>query len=862
MPDGYPIQTNFTAGEVSTLLLGRVDVQKYFNGVQKLENFIVKPQGGITRRSGTRYLATTKDSTKKSILLDFRFSNSDAFILEFGNLYIRFFKNGAVIGVPYEVVTTYTETELRGLYFAQSADVLFISHPNHQTQILSRLSDTSWTLAALTIKDGPYLDIDDRDYSMTLSGITNRATLTSTANDFVVGDVNKYVEYNYKTQKVIAKVIAYVSATQITIEPYENIVDVSKLDRRTVLSFAASGGGWNARIQSTLDVWTPDAEGCFIRVGTSWYLTTTHLAKHEKISPSPGSDYLVDVIECGTALTMVATSPSTGTLSFTSHVISATLTSSENVFVAGDVGRQFRLDFLAQQVWGTITAYTSAKAVTVSLGRMMPSSNKTGETYLNNATTLTWRLGAWYAGNWPAVVCFHEERLTFAASLFQPQTLWFSKSGDFDNMAPSEPDSKVLDSSAITITLASGQVDSIQWMISSGVLLIGTLGGEWQTKASTINEPLTPTNIAVTRQTSYGSAKNIKPWKIGTSVFFVQGNGNIVRELVYDYQFDSYVGRDLTIASEHIAREWSGIVQTAYQKSPNSIFWAATSVGALLGLTFEKDQEVVAWHRHIIGGFLSNGFVSTGDAEFNEKPVVESVAVVPSADGFSETVYLIVKRYIPGLVDFYRYVEYIEKEYDPVKVKNDLRIASGDPFYDVPLQAIKAEAYYVDCGLTYRGAAVNTVTGLGHLVGEYVEVVANGSYRGRYLVSVASVTFTGPSATIVHVGLFNRAWLKNLPIESGSASGTAQGKIKRVHKVILRLLNTIGLSVGRSSDELKLKSFRPITARMSESPDLFTGDKPIDINQDYGFDSVFVVQQDQPYPVTILAMMPQMQTNQ
>lgn len=859
--DGYPIQTNFTSGEVSPFLLSRVDVNKFFNGAQKIENFIVKPQGGVVRRPGTKYVKEVKDSTKLTILLDFRFSNLDSFVLEIGNTYIRFSKNGSPVllaGVPVEVVTQYLEADLRGLYFAQSADLLFIAHPNYPTKVLSRITDTNWTLSNFTFKDGPYLDLDNRDVSMKLVNPTNRVTLTNTVAEFVVGDVGKYIEYPYRAKTVIGKIITYVSTTNVTIEPYDNIVDVDTLDPRATLEFAAVNGNFSDRIRSTIDVWTNDAENSYIKVGALWYLTTTHLNRKENVAGA-GPTIVADLMGCGTALTLKAT---TGVLQFVqaSHTISADVVASLATFSANDIGRQMRFDFRGQQVSGTIQTYTNTTQVSIKLLRMVPTSGKTGETYINNGKTLNWRLGAFYTGNYPSVVVFHEERLWFAGTQVQPQTLWSSKSADFNNFAPTDDQSKVADDNAITITLASGQIDAIQWMISGRVLLIGTLGGEWQTHASSISNPLTPTNITVSEETSYGSARYVRPWKIGNSVFFVQRNGNQLRELIYDYQFDSYVAHDLTILSEHIARERNGIIQSAYQRSPNSIFWGVTSTGALIGLTFEKDQEVSAWHRHMIGGYISNGFVTTGDAEFNEVAVVESIAVVPSSNGFSETVYLCVKRNIIGL-GVKRYIEYIDVEFDPVKIKNDLKIASGDPVYDPPLVLIKSEAYFVDCGITYRGAATNAVTGLTHLIGELVDVVADGSVRPRVTVSGAGVaTFTGPAATIVHVGCFNRAWLKTMPIESGSDAGTAQGKLKRVHRVIVRLLNTIGFSYGSAATGLKMKSFREAFSRMSESPDLFTGDKSIDMTQDYGYDGVFILQQEQPYPINILCLMPQLQT--
>ena len=152
------IFTAFTTGEISPKLNSRVDFNKYINGVEKMENAIVFPQGGFTRRAGTRYVSQTKDSTKKSVVRKFEFSITDAYVLEFGDLYIRFYRNQAQItsgGSPVEVVTPYLAADLFNLHFAQSADVLYISHRLYAPRKLTRASHTSWTLTTISFDPVP-----------------------------------------------------------------------------------------------------------------------------------------------------------------------------------------------------------------------------------------------------------------------------------------------------------------------------------------------------------------------------------------------------------------------------------------------------------------------------------------------------------------------------------------------------------------------------------------------------------------------------------------------------------------------------------------------------------------------------------
>lgn len=913
MPDGFPIQTNFTAGEVSPLIRGRIDINRYFNGVEKLQNFIVRPQGGISHRMGSRYADEVYDSSKATILRRFEFSVSQAFMLEFSPTRIRVYKDGALIksaGVPIVVTTPYAEAHLADLKFTQSADVLYIFHPLYQTRTLSRVTDTNWVLAVFSNEDGPYLDIDSRDYSMTLTNIVNRATLKSTAADFVVGDVNKYVEFPYKNKLLIGKIITYVDANTVTIEPYENVIDIENIDSRAVLEYAggsssngtllfnganrtltlpintdigapngtqivlptnttitpatspsvggeyfvmpngatidtptgitvtpenfktialpsgvqyqSSSAEWPNRIRASLSIWSTESENSYIKVNGIWYKTGKHYLQQESYDAAPGGTTSADIMEVTATPTMKAT---TGILSFSAHTITATLTCSGSVFSnSTDVGRQFRLEFSTEQVWGTITAYTSGTQVSVSLGRMMPPAKNRQDTYLDNATTLTWRLGAWFTNNYPSCGTIHEERFVAAGSPLQPQTIWLSKSADYVNFAPTDEQSKVLDDSAITYTISSNQLNSIIWVESSTVLLIGTIGGEWQTKATTINEPITPTNISVVQQTPFGS-DSIKPTKVGSAILFVQRTGTKLRELLYEYQSDSYAAKDLTIVSEHILHKFGGAVSVAYQKDPNSIFWLAAADGTLIGMTYEKDQEVIAWHRHVIGGTFASG-----------QAVVESIDAIPSTDGTYDVLYMVVKRTINGSTK--RYVEYLEKDFRPTS-KTD-----------------KTGMFYVDSGLSYSGAATNTLSGLTHLIGQTVKIVGDGTLRDSAVVNGSGqVTVSGNAVTSAHVGLYATAIMTPLPIESGSMSGTAQGKIKRVQRIFLRVVDSIGFYFGPSESAQSPHLPREMYAATS----LVTDDIGKDLEQDYGLTGQYTITQPEPMPLTILSLMPQMQ---
>src|SRR5215217_5622056 len=143
---------SFNAGELSPYLDARSDLEKYASGCRLLENNVILPYGGVYRRPGTEYLGAAKLTDRRCRLLGFNFSTTTRFVLEVGQLYIRFWSNGVQVlsgGVPLEVVTPYLEAELRDIQFVQINDVMYLVHPAHAPQKLSRLADDNWTFTSI-----------------------------------------------------------------------------------------------------------------------------------------------------------------------------------------------------------------------------------------------------------------------------------------------------------------------------------------------------------------------------------------------------------------------------------------------------------------------------------------------------------------------------------------------------------------------------------------------------------------------------------------------------------------------------------------------------------------------------------------
>ncbi len=290
-----------------------------------------------------------------------------------------------------------------------------------------------------------------------------------------------------------------------------------------------------------------------------------------------------------------------------------------------------------------------------------------------------------------------------------------------------------------------------------------------------------------------------------------------LREIIYD-EVAGYQSSETTVDAEHITV--SGVVDLDFAQEPDPLVWAVRADGNLACLTWNTEQRVRGWHRHPIGGA---GFV-------------ESVATMPAAEGDRNEVWMIVRRTINGVTK--RYVEYMERPW-----------RDGDS---------QASQFYVDCGLTYTGAATTTITGLGHLEGQTVDILANGAPHPQRVVTGGAITLQR-AYTPVAIGLPAPCKLRTMRMEAGAADGTAQGKTKRMHKMVFRLLSTGGGKFGPDDDSMEwlmLGAGQPMNAPVP----LYTGDKVVDWPKGYETDAYVQYMNDQPTAVTLEGIYPQIVT--
>ena len=893
MPKASPIISSFNAGELSPTLDGRVDLSKYVAGCKRLENFIPMVQGPARRRSGFRFVSEVKASANRTWLVRFEFSETQSYILEFGNQYIRFYTNHGQVqsgGSAYEIASPYTTADLTNangtlrIRFVQSGDVIYIVHPSYAPRKLSRFGAINWTLTTVDFVGGPFEDVDpDETVTVFASASTGTVTLTASANIFVATDVGSlfYLEGKdggsikpWESQKDFGVDVnpfgerrrsdgkIYICTTNAAPPSGEAYYTGSTKPTHTTGAYIDGSGQIDGTsLDGPIGVeWTYESLDYGVVKITGFTSATSVTAVVQQTLPTN-----VVYSAAGSAKTVTAiaaTSEDLIRLTVTAHgyVIGSTvniaLTStydwnqqddsvscggtgaliptSSNEVVSGTfeayVVDANTIDMLASNYSATITSTTISYTYQDDLGSgcetITTTATGTFDAFVSGTVTqiavgstanLTprWAFSRWSATRgWPSQVAFFRERLVFGTN----QTIDMSVAADFENFSDKNTSGEVSSDMAIAIQVSSDTVNTIEWLSPSDGLLIGTAGGEFVCGEVTTDEPLGPGNVKITQQSLFGS-KSVIPVQIGDVVVFVQRSGRKMRELAYEFGSNGYKSSDLTVLSEHISA--SGITDIVYQQEPHSVIWAVRTDGLLIGFTYNKEQEVLGWHKHPVGG---NG-------------IVECIESIPNPNGTQDDLWAIVRRTINGQTK--RYIEYLEADFDETSLLPD--------------------AFFVDSGLTYDGAPVSSVSGLDHLEGQTVSVLVDGAAHPNRVVASGSISLQ-VSGSKIHAGLAAPAVLQTMRIEAGAGDGTAQGKTKRITKVVVRFLATLGAKAGASESELDEIQFRKPSDPMGQPPSLFTGDQMVEWPNGYDFDGYLMIKQDQPLPITVIAMMPQVHT--
>jgi len=470
-----------------------------------------------------------------------------------------------VVGFANEDVflpTPYSADEVNQLSWAQSADILFLTHPNYFPRELRRLSENEFSLVFYDFKDGPFDDPNQTDTELEFSAATGTVTVTASSTDginggdgFKASDVGRLIRFRPEDPASVTPATDGTTAEFTFDFPVASEDDVRVTLTNIGGSEAIQNIGEGATIEAIPEVdykltLNDDGRGGTVDFG---------------VSKPPASEIEVNITR-------------------------------DNSFWG----------------WAEIISVESNTSLTVVV------RNDGGLAGLGPAPT--WRLGSWTGSGsgFPHVVTFHDQRLTFGSSFRNPQNLWMSRTAAFDSHQPTESDGTVNPDNALDVELATSQVNFIRWISSfSNGLAVGTSGSEFLIRKSGTAEPLGPENIQVQKQTRRGSAPFVPEANVGHSIFFVQRDQQTLREAAFDFDTNGLVARDMSVFSEHLLR--SGVSRMAYQQSPESILWLLTNDGNLVGFTIESDQQVFGWTKHNVSGKIVSITVITDPASANDR---------------------------------------------------------------------------------------------------------------------------------------------------------------------------------------------------------------------------------------------------
>ena len=536
------IWTTFAKGEWSPLLEGRPDLAGYAEAGKELTNWLLIRQGGVTRRPGLRYVREVKRSDKDTILFPFEYSVDDAYVIEVGETYKRFYKNRANIlafsgGPPVEVVTPYLEAQLRSVHFTQSADVMWLFHTNYQQRRLSRVSDTNWSLSPITYKPPPSFEVDtdiSGGATLTPGAVTGTSVVfTASGAVFLEGDVGRLIIYGASR----AVITGFGASAGDTTSPNDHV-------RADILD----------DFPDTVPPVGPD-------VLTGWKLRLSPQATLDPDKKEP----------VGSQVTLVAGTPT---------------------FRAADLGKYI-------VIYGGLIKITKFDSVTQVKGDLMSVMSVT------DANPAAAPAGAWtleeasWSGThgFPRTGEFSQGRLVQASTQAQPTTFWMSASDDFDSYAIGTKADN-----AIEYTITSRKVNRIEWIADHSSLFLGTAGAEFKAESGKSDEPFGGDVIPVVKSTSREGSAPVQSIIIGGRLLFLDRSRKKIFDVAFNIEEDAFKASEVTSAAEHITGTGIKLGPIAFATRPDPHVYFVREDGQLAVLTFLVDEKVIGFTRFVTDG--------------------------------------------------------------------------------------------------------------------------------------------------------------------------------------------------------------------------------------------------------------------
>lgn len=918
MAKASPIVRAFNAGEFSRLLDGRTDIDRYPSSLRSMQNCIAAVQGPLISRSGTRFITRVHDPLYVTTLIPFEFEKDQALMLAFSQYNMRvMFEDGlqvydpvaatacaggdnfvltlpghalvagnhaVALGFPeasglnnrafkvqgvagndvtfigaydasgfdpltatmskvYEIETPYTEAQARELRGTQQVDAVYLTVGGMRPRRLGRYGAYDWRISSVALKDGPFMDKNGDGVRLTPSATGNMAADpalgTGSAGSSAGGhapasafddDLTTYWESgaNQSGTLIFTPTTPFVCTGYVVAVPKENASTsyASKDYAPGTWTFEGYDGAAWVVLHSVADYVLYDGHrSVFFEVNNSTAYTK----------------YQINITQC-TRNGTVAPRVSRLTLRGSEDAeITMTASGVDGVnngqgFLSTDVGRLVRV--LGSDGYWRSLEITSVTSTTVFDATLQ------GEPLANVSAVTEWRLGYWSdTTGWPTLASFQQDRLMLGGSTEAPDMLALSVTGSYEDFSDTDPYGEVLDESAIVIRPNAGQLARLMWVEGDEKnILIGTSSGTWVLSAAEQSKgAITSKNMRLSRVNTNGSA-DASAVVVDKQVLYITRGRREIKEFVYVFADDGYKSPSMSRFATHMGIP--AFQRLAYSSEPHSLVWVRREDGKMPAMTYNRDENVVGWHIHDFGG------------------VVESHAVLPSTDQRNDLLWLSVAR--PSTLFVEDGVALDVGGGVLLEAMKDRYIEVLMPFWD--FEHTLDDLHYVDSGLRYEGVATTTITGLWHLEGDDVVGLADGVPFGPVTVANGSVTLVEAASNVV-VGLAFTPYAELPRIDAGAQTGTALGKVKRIHGLTLSLVASAGAEVGVLNEDTGEVVYDPLTYPEApyetlEQPSLYTGDVVITPGGGYGKDAIVALRQPLPLPLNVAALMPVLVTQE
>jgi len=890
----YPIINNFSKGELSSRMEGRVDIQGYYNGCKIMENCIMVAQGGVEKRPGTIYLGEIYDMDTESKLIPFEVSDTEIYILEVGDHATRVWdvQTKTLIqdsGSDLIIETPFSSKDVSSIQYATTEGTIFFAHQNYPFITINK-KDDGFTMETFEYKIGDWVAkvytkgqrvFNDGEYYEAIKTTDSVAPVVGTwgRGQFIggavspSGNISEYDGANFSA----GDVYTYNGNIYKALRTYSDSGAGVCWPGKEIEEYAWSG--WSSSETAFVGYYSRRCSTSFLGVCLSYesyvsYLDREYITPTQKIQYGSSIavaligawvDYKLSTLESSSS---ISTNPYWGP---PTPIPGGTDVSIVKEWTAGSYDKN------------EVVYLPSTYVMYVCLGdgtTATPGTAPMWESLSNNPFFAI-------PGDYPASVAFLSQRLYLGGTLSHPQTIFGSKIDDFHNF-----DIGLDDDDAFSFTIATDRSSRIKWMAGKDNLIVGTTSSEWLITGE--GGRITPTNIQVLKQSAYGSAYN-QAIQVADTLLFYQKGGRKLREYMYSNNNKAYLANDLTFFADHITSP--GIDESTYQQNPDSILWNTKTNGGLVGLTYDRLNQIAGWHRHNTDGVFESVVAIDGHEEEDElwfvtrrqingvfKRFVEHMAPrLTNIDlVYSDASIIISNGATFSITSITNNITSVEVAYlgstglaegDNIKIYGtnndtydyivfqvkDLNQGTDDGVFNLEQDS----SYFTttDISVISNGGFSRVeivITGLDYLLGKTVNVLGDKAPLASQEV-VSNIDGLGgigiileTYCNIVVCGLSYEMVLQPESIELPGAS--TLGATKRVSGVTLKLYNSLGGFVGSNRENLEEIQYRTTDIPLGAAIPLYTGTKYINIDAESNKESGILVTNNQPLPMTVLAI--------